>query len=725
MFQVHLYKHNGKLYKWENYYFTGGVKAYECDLSTVSSLKETIELKSTALELKSTIASWYIALRTMALVGLLSVLVYVGIKIILSSSSAQDKAKYKNMLKDWIVALCILFMLHYMMSFMVTITYKLKDMLNANVLENTTTGNDIDVLMTELRKEIGENYDNASSGNTAGYTIMYLAMVILTGVFTLQYLKRVVFVAFLTMIAPMIALTYPLDKIKDSKAQAFSYWMREYIFNCLIQPVHLLLYTVLICSAFDFAQKNVLYAVVALLFMVPAEKFIKEMFGMKSSSPSGTLGAAAGGAMVMSMLNKIRSKPPKDRNSEGASGEPKGVRTANSTANDPSNPNNPSNPSNPNNPRNPNNPNNPNNPRNPNNPNNPNNPSNPNNPNNPNSPSNPNNPRNPRNRNNSNNQNNSNNNNSSSQGTNTITGASRMGRGPGIRGVNRVLSGAGKFTRVLGGAGLGLAAGSVALAAQVADGDLFNDPEKAVAQIAGTAAVGYAAGNNLTGKAVNAAGWVKDTAVKAAMGPEAYNNMKFDRKIYQSDGYKMLANDPDVIAKCNEAGVSVGQAFQAFLNAGITNTTQIREALKNGVGGQSYKEFSDAGVTKASDMATLSSAGIRASDYKAYSNAGVTKPSDVITLSSNNVTAEKYEQFRNAGMDKSTILRLQNDSKFSEIKGEDPEAIRSKKIIANQAQKLGADKDLDTFITFCKRYGIEDEDEIKKFFNNLAAYRLL
>ena len=37
-------------------------------------------------------------------------------------------------------------------------------------------------------------------------------------------------------------------------------------------------------------------SVVALGFLVPAEKLIKEMFGMKSATPVGTLGAAAGGA---------------------------------------------------------------------------------------------------------------------------------------------------------------------------------------------------------------------------------------------------------------------------------------------------------------------------------------------------------------------------------------------------------------------------------------------
>ena len=135
--------------------------------------------------------------------------------------------------------------------------------------------------------------------------------------------------AFLTMIAPMIALTYPLDKIKDNKAQAFSFWLREYIFNCLIQPVHFLLYTLLIGNASDFATTNMLYAIVALGFLVPAEKLIKEMFGIKSSTPVGTLGAAAGGAMVMSMLNKMKAKPPKGEGKDGSgSGAPKGVRTA-------------------------------------------------------------------------------------------------------------------------------------------------------------------------------------------------------------------------------------------------------------------------------------------------------------------------------------------------------------------------------------------------------------
>ena len=149
------------------------------------------------------------------------------------------------MLKDWLVAICIIFVLHYIMAFMLQMTSSLNYIIKKNVVTSSQRGAK-DELMSSIRNSIGSSYEQASAKDTAGYTIMYLALVILTGIFTVQYLKRVVYMAFLTMIAPMIALTYPLDKIKDGKAQAFSFWIKEYIFNCLIQPVHLLLYTLLI-----------------------------------------------------------------------------------------------------------------------------------------------------------------------------------------------------------------------------------------------------------------------------------------------------------------------------------------------------------------------------------------------------------------------------------------------------------------------------------------------
>ena len=51
-----------------------------------------------------------------------------------------------------------------------------------------------------------------------GYLIIYIVLVVLTGMFAIRYMKRVIYVAFLTLMAPLVALTYPIDKIKDRKS---------------------------------------------------------------------------------------------------------------------------------------------------------------------------------------------------------------------------------------------------------------------------------------------------------------------------------------------------------------------------------------------------------------------------------------------------------------------------------------------------------------------------
>lgn len=277
-------------------------------------------ISSSANVLKDTIASWYKALRAFALVGLLSVLVYIGIRIILSST-AQESSKYKKMVTDWLVAICILFILQYIMIFTLTITQKLTDVFlsNSNIAQNGE-----DTLMSDLRNKIGEDPDDFYE--IFGETIFYLALVIYSVIFTIHYLKRLIYMAFFTMIAPLIALTYPIDKVKDGQAQAFSMWLREYIFNALIQPVHLLLYLMFIGSAASLIQENPLYAIVALAFLIPAEKFFRKMFGFEKSSSVGQLGAAAGGAMVMNAINKMQQKSSQAKGAGGGAQKP--VRTS-------------------------------------------------------------------------------------------------------------------------------------------------------------------------------------------------------------------------------------------------------------------------------------------------------------------------------------------------------------------------------------------------------------
>ena len=88
-------------------------------------------------ELRNIIAGWYVTLRTIAVVGLLSVLIYVGIRIMISSA-ASDRAKYKQRLIDWIVAFCLLFFMHYIMAATITVVNRVTDLLADNA--HITTG---------------------------------------------------------------------------------------------------------------------------------------------------------------------------------------------------------------------------------------------------------------------------------------------------------------------------------------------------------------------------------------------------------------------------------------------------------------------------------------------------------------------------------------------------------------------------------------------------------
>lgn len=298
--------------------------------------EESFREKSVASQLHETIATWYVSLRNLAIIGLLSILLYVGIRIMLSSLAA-EKAKYKQMFLDWLIALCLIFFLHYIMSFALTITDAITDAIASGVT-------DVNVYVLDGNKEDGipgdykTNYQTAFSTNLTGLArfrvqyksmgarwfnlLMYIALVILTVMFLYTYVKRVIMMAFLTLIAPLVCLTYPIDKIGDGKAQAFNMWLKEFVFNALIQPFHLLLYAIFIGSAMNLAAKNWFYSIVCLVFIFEAEKILKKMFGFEKGGLGtiGTLGGFAGGALAAKAVSKLGNiSGGKSKGSGGAS----------------------------------------------------------------------------------------------------------------------------------------------------------------------------------------------------------------------------------------------------------------------------------------------------------------------------------------------------------------------------------------------------------------------
>jgi len=276
--------------------------------------------------LRTTIAGWYYSLFNFSIVALLSVLVYVGIRMTISTIS-QDKAKYKVMFKDWLVAICILVMMHYMMIGILNVT----SMITTAIGGDGNSSNQVEQLMEKIAKinELDKDKDKLeiedNNGNEEIYTVsdafamelVLACIIIITGLFVFKYLKREFIIIFLILLGPISCITYPIDKISDGKAQAFNKWFSEFLYNVLIQPFHLLLYTVLVSSAVELANNNIIYAICCLAVLIPAEKFVKEMFGFRDKLGS-PLSAMATGAMAGQVLSKAFSGGGKTGGSSGS-----------------------------------------------------------------------------------------------------------------------------------------------------------------------------------------------------------------------------------------------------------------------------------------------------------------------------------------------------------------------------------------------------------------------
>lgn len=337
--------------------------------------------------LKGTISKWYGTFRLIAIIGMLPVLVYIGIRILISAPG--DKSKYKENLMDWGIAFLLIFAMHYIMSFSNLIIDDITNMIESieiNVKVHDNNGNELKTVdyknqavegfLIGVDKDgqidddttnlIRKAYEKMISGDSAtettkkyrwcfwtdlngtqasgngkgnakvlfwpcdnfvtqsrmyaqrakgdfayiGYGLIYVILTIYTGIFIFVYIRRFIYMSFLTLISPLVALTYPIDKLRDGKAQAFEFWFKEYFYNLLLQPMHLLLYIILVGTAMNFAAKHPIYVCVILGFMVPLEKLLKQMFGFRGETP-GSLPGMATGALMMEASQRIFGKPPK------------------------------------------------------------------------------------------------------------------------------------------------------------------------------------------------------------------------------------------------------------------------------------------------------------------------------------------------------------------------------------------------------------------------------
>jgi hypothetical protein len=291
--------------------FAGKIPAFDINfISPKDYGSADMNEKSVSYQTSNTVAKWYNAIRNLSVIGLLSVLVYSGIRILISSS-VDDRAKYKQRIFDWLVAMCLIFFIHYIMLFTITMVDVLNGAIGGatssipvRIVDGSSTEAEFNTnLMGLVRIQV--QYNDFTSQVT--FLIFYIGLLVYTVKFTWVYMKRLITLMFLTIIAPLVAMTYPIDKMNDGKAQAFNTWLKEYIFTALIQPFHLIIYSVLVGSAIEIVKVNPIYAIMVVAFMGPAEKLLRKFFGFDKASTPGALSQAGnmlGGAAAWNMIKK-------------------------------------------------------------------------------------------------------------------------------------------------------------------------------------------------------------------------------------------------------------------------------------------------------------------------------------------------------------------------------------------------------------------------------------
>lgn len=222
--------------------------------------------------IKQHVASWYYGIRTIAIIASLCILVYIAIKMAISTVT-QEKIKYKKMLTNWFVALVILFLLHY---FMVVIIYLSEMLVSLLKTVQAPTG-----LELQLYKQTLSNY--VVGWEKLGMTIMLLMLTLIQIKFFIIYLKRLVFTGFIIAIAPLITITYPIDKADDNVTQSFNKWRSEFLTLVFIQPLHVLLFMIIFVSAGEIMKVSLFLAVLLLWVISKTEAILRNMFNLNNA----------------------------------------------------------------------------------------------------------------------------------------------------------------------------------------------------------------------------------------------------------------------------------------------------------------------------------------------------------------------------------------------------------------------------------------------------------
>ena len=327
---------------------------------------------SIASGFRSSVSALYQGFRYIAVGFFLIVISVLGIKILIASIGAQ-KARYKELLKHWVVGLLLLVCFHWVMMFsidlnnyFVRVLVSVKDKIYtfnntydgwigqamSNIDGLTDAMSDAEGKLTNLAGGISlTTYFAASASVNILNPIGIILDLVALGTFiyinfqvVAVYVKRVIVVAVLIILFPVVAVFYVLDRSGLHKGDIFGTWCREFFANVFIQTIHALILVILLA----FMESNVaqffiqlpfvglIFYLILLNMLFTIENMVEKVFSMsgtatlgkpvdlaKTVAQMGTAGIMSGKALKKAgwttgqMLNPFGTKETRKAFNEG------------------------------------------------------------------------------------------------------------------------------------------------------------------------------------------------------------------------------------------------------------------------------------------------------------------------------------------------------------------------------------------------------------------------
>lgn len=234
----------------------------------------TLKDESSLKIIRDSVATWYYAIRNLTIAIMLIILIYIGIKMAISTV-ASEKAEYKRMLVSWLVGFLIIFVIHFFLIFVLN--------LNSTILgwimdAQQSMGYEDSIYETVRTKAYEIKFSSGMIG-----TILYIVLIVLMLKFLYIYIKRLLGVCILIIMAPAMGASYAISKVRTGKAKPFVRWMKDFTLLVLIQSVHALIYTCFVTVVLQLTNESMAGIMIALLvmnFMFKATSIFTSIFGM-------------------------------------------------------------------------------------------------------------------------------------------------------------------------------------------------------------------------------------------------------------------------------------------------------------------------------------------------------------------------------------------------------------------------------------------------------------